>query len=55
MSGTNCSESHRPIAILRGDFKQSEYGKVILPFIPPSRLPILEASKQDVARTRRRG
>ena len=35
--------------ILRGDFKQSEYGKVILPFIVLRRLDcLLEASKQDV-------
>lgn len=35
--------------ILRGDFKQSEYGKVILPFIVLRRLDcILDASKQDV-------
>lgn len=35
--------------ILRGDFKQSEYGKVILPFIVLRRLDcILEASKDDV-------
>lgn len=35
--------------ILRGDFKQSEYGKVILPFVVLRRLDcILEASKADV-------
>jgi type I restriction enzyme M protein len=35
--------------ILRGDFKQSEYGKVILPFIVLRRLDcILEASKTNV-------
>ena len=35
--------------ILRGDFKQSEYGKVILPFIVLRRLDcLLDASKQDV-------
>lgn len=35
--------------ILRGDFKQSEYGKVILPFIVMRRLDcILEASKPTV-------
>ncbi len=35
--------------ILRGDFKQSEYGKVILPFTVMRRLDcLLEASKQDV-------
>lgn len=35
--------------ILRGDFKQSEYGKVILPFIVLRRLDcILEGSKADV-------
>jgi len=35
--------------ILRGDFKQSEYGKVILPFIVMRRLDcILEASKGAV-------
>ena len=34
---------------LRGDFKQSEYGKVILPFVVLRRLDcILEASKQNV-------
>ena len=35
--------------ILRGDFKQSEYGKVILPFVVMRRLDcILEASKDAV-------
>ena len=35
--------------ILRGDFKQSEYGKIILPFIVLRRLDcLLEASKRDV-------
>lgn len=35
--------------LLRGDFKQSEYGKFILPFVVLRRLDcILEASKQDV-------
>lgn len=35
--------------LLRGDFKQSEYGKVILPFVVLRRLDcILEASKQNV-------
>ncbi|APZ55378.1 type I restriction-modification system subunit M [Salipiger abyssi] len=35
--------------ILRGDFKQSEYGKVILPFVVLRRLDcILEGSKDDV-------
>ena len=35
--------------ILRGDFKQSEYGKVILPFIVLRRLDcLLDATKQDV-------
>lgn len=35
--------------ILRGDFKQSEYGKVILPFVVLRRLDcLLEASKQAV-------
>ena len=35
--------------ILRGDFKQSEYGKVILPFIVLRRLDcLLNASKRDV-------
>ncbi|TXL75120.1 SAM-dependent DNA methyltransferase [Vineibacter terrae] len=35
--------------ILRGDFKQSEYGKVILPFVVMRRLDcILEGSKQAV-------
>ena len=37
--------------ILRGDFKQSEYGKVILPFIILRRLDcILESSKDSVLR-----
>ena len=35
--------------ILRGDFKQSEYGRVILPFVVMRRLDcILEASKSAV-------
>ncbi len=35
--------------ILRGDFKQSEYGKVILPFVVLRRLDcLLQNSKQDV-------
>lgn len=35
--------------ILRGDFKQSEYGKVILPFVVLRRLDcILQGSKDDV-------
>jgi type I restriction-modification system DNA methylase subunit len=35
--------------LLRGDFKQSEYGKVILPFVVLRCLDcILEATKQDV-------
>ena len=35
--------------ILRGDFKQSEYGKVILPFVVLRRLDcILEDSKDEV-------
>lgn len=35
--------------ILRGDFKQSEYGKVVLPFVVLRRLDcILESSKDDV-------
>lgn len=35
--------------ILRGDFKQSEYGKVILPFVVLRRLDcILEGSKDTV-------
>jgi type I restriction enzyme M protein len=35
--------------LLRGDFKQSEYGKVVLPFVVLRRLDcILEESKQDV-------
>src|SRR5665648_739555 len=35
--------------ILRGDFKQSEYGKVILPFVVMRRLDcILEGSKAAV-------
>lgn len=34
---------------LRGDFKQSEYGKVILPFVVLRRLDcILEATKPEV-------
>ena len=38
--------------ILRGDFKQSEYGKVILPFVVLRRLDcILEASKKKVLET----
>ena len=38
--------------ILRGDFKQSEYGKVILPFIVLRRLDcLLDASKRDVPRS----
>ena len=38
--------------ILRGDFKQSEYGKVILPFIVLRRLDcILDASKRAVIET----
>ena len=41
--------------ILRGDFKQSEYGKVILPFIVLRRLDcILDASKQDVLEAAKR-
>ena len=39
--------------ILRGDFKQSEYGKVILPFVVLRRLDcILEGSKDDVLDTK---
>ena len=35
--------------ILRGDFKQSEYGKVVLPFVVLRRLDcLLEGSKQAV-------
>ena len=35
--------------ILRGDFKQSEYGKVILPFIVMRRLDcVLEDTKEAV-------
>lgn len=35
--------------LLRGDFKQSEYGKVILPFVVLRRLDcILEETKQEV-------
>lgn len=35
--------------LLRGDFKQSEYGKVILPFVVMRRLDcVLEATKDDV-------
>jgi type I restriction enzyme M protein len=34
---------------LRGDYKQSEYGKVILPFTVLRRLDcVLEATKEDV-------
>ncbi|MEQ9695093.1 class I SAM-dependent DNA methyltransferase [Shimia sp. SDUM112013] len=37
--------------LLRGDFRQSEYGRVILPFVVLRRLDcILEATKQDVLR-----
>lgn len=35
--------------LLRGDFKRSEYGKVVLPFVVLRRLDcILEATKPDV-------
>src|SRR5512139_3050392 len=35
--------------LLRGDYKQSEYGKVILPFTVLRRLDcVLEAAKEDV-------
>ena len=35
--------------LLRGDYKQSEYGKVILPFTVLRRLDcVLESSKADV-------
>lgn len=35
--------------LLRGDFKQAEHGKVVLPFVELGRLDcILEKSKQDV-------
>lgn len=43
--------------LLRGDFKQSEYGKVILPFtvlrrfdcvLAPSKAKILEANKGEI-------
>src|SRR5688572_15469720 len=38
--------------ILRGDFKQSEYGKVILPFVVMRRLDcLLESSKEAVLET----
>lgn len=38
--------------LLRGDFKQSEYGNVILPLVVLRRLDcILEASKAEVLRT----
>ena len=41
--------------ILRGDFKQSEYGKVILPFIVLRRLDcLLDESKQDVLEAAKR-
>ncbi len=39
--------------ILRGDFKQSEYGKVILPFVVLRRLDcILDGTKNDVLAAR---
>ena len=41
--------------ILRGDFKQSDYGKVILPFVVLRRLDcLLEVSKQDVLEAAKR-
>lgn len=41
--------------VLRGDFKQSEYGNVILPFVVLRRLDcILEASKADVLKAAER-
>ena len=41
--------------ILRGDFKQSEYGKVILPFVVMRRLDcILEARKTPFSRPQKR-
>jgi type I restriction enzyme M protein len=41
--------------ILRGDFKQSEYGRVVLPFVVVRRLDcILEASKTVVLQTAKR-
>ncbi|MGE3798936.1 MAG: type I restriction-modification system subunit M N-terminal domain-containing protein, partial [Thermomicrobiales bacterium] len=47
---TNLSSFVWSIAeILRGDFKQSEYGKVVLPFVVMRRLDcLLEPTKQAV-------
>ncbi len=36
--------------LLRGDYKQSEYGKVILPFTVLRRLPLSDAEKADAVR-----
>src|SRR5450759_5227638 len=50
MSDTNLSSFIWSVAdLLRGDYKQSEYGKVILPFTVLRRLDcVLEATKADV-------
>lgn len=50
MSDLNLSSLLWAVAVLlRGDFKQSEYGKVILPFTVLCRLDcVLEASKSSV-------
>src|SRR5882672_11108326 len=50
MSGTNLSSFIRSVAdLLRGDYKQSEYGKVILPFTVLRRLDcVLESTKVAV-------
>jgi type I restriction enzyme M protein len=50
MSTTNLSSFIWSVAdLLRGDYKQSEYGKVILPFTVLRRLDcVLEATKQGV-------
>ena len=50
MSDPNLSAFLWSVAdLLRGDYKQSEYGKVILPFTVLRRLDcVLEATKSDV-------
>lgn len=50
MSNPNLSSFIWSVAdLLRGDYKQSEYGKVILPFTVLRRLDcVLEATKADV-------
>src|SRR5882672_1778950 len=50
MSGTNLSSFIRSVAdLLRGNYKQSDYGKVILPFTVLRRLDcVLEATKPAV-------